>query len=280
MILVAAPARPGRRDHSGTGASARRCRAARLLGARIEEGATIEPERDPGVGGSGWRVSCTTLPMRDVRALECRSYLGAKRTSASRAREILKPFGWAQLAAAILPPLSYPRPPRWTPLCLCRFVSWLGSRGSSISLLATASACRRLRSRRWRTVLCFCRFVSWLGSRGFFDFAAGDGFCLPSTAISPLADCALPLPFCFLAWVTGIFDFAAGDGFCLPSTAISPLADCALPLPFCFLAWVTGIFDFAAGDGFCLPSTAISPLADCALPLRFAFWLRSRRSLI
>ncbi len=26
-------------------------------------------------------------------------------------------FGWAQLAAATLPPLSYPRPPRWTPLC-------------------------------------------------------------------------------------------------------------------------------------------------------------------
>jgi hypothetical protein len=41
----------------------------RLLGARIEEGAAIEPERGPGIRGSGWRVSCTTLPMRDVRSL-------------------------------------------------------------------------------------------------------------------------------------------------------------------------------------------------------------------
>ena len=41
----------------------------RLLGARIEEGAAIEPERGPGIRGSDWRVSCTTLPMRDVRAL-------------------------------------------------------------------------------------------------------------------------------------------------------------------------------------------------------------------
>ena len=128
--------------------------------------------------------------------------------------------------------------------------------------------------------LCLCRFVSWLGSRGVFDFAADDGFCLPSTAISPLAGCALLLPFCFLAWVTGIFDFAAGDGFCLPSTAISPLADCALLLPFCLLAWVTGVFDFAAGDSFCLPSTAISPLAGCALLLPFCSWLGSRGSSI
>jgi hypothetical protein len=28
----------------------------RLLGARIEEGAAIEPERGPGIRGSGWRV--------------------------------------------------------------------------------------------------------------------------------------------------------------------------------------------------------------------------------
>ena len=48
----------------------------RLLGARIEDGAVIEPERDPGVGGSGWRVSCTTLPMRDVRALELLLFRG------------------------------------------------------------------------------------------------------------------------------------------------------------------------------------------------------------
>jgi hypothetical protein len=64
-------------------------------------------------------------------------------------------------------------------------------------------------------------------------------------------DSAFLLPFCFLAWVTGVFDFAAGDGFCLPSTAISPLADCALPLPFCFLASIAEVFDLSAGPDLC-----------------------------
>ena len=93
-------------------------------------------------------------------------------------------------------------------------------------------------------------------------------------------DFALPLPFCFLAWVTGVFDFAAGDGFWWPSTAISPLAECALPLPFCFFAWSRG--------------SSISPLATASAGRRlrprrwrtvlclchFVSWLGSPGSLI